>query len=969
LDSVVGFKLLRQEEVPLLQATFYESEHIETGAKWIHFACADENNQFAAIIPAVPSDETGAPHILEHCVLTGGSKRYPDAKSRGALRVGGVAAWTGWEYTWYFFGGKNHQDFLKRIDTDLDYLFEPLLQEETFWWQAHHLEFEDPQDPSTQLVIRGVIFNEQKGIFSLPLYVSWTEICRALLPGTPYALEHGGTSRTVPDLTWQGLKDFHARHYHPSNAHLLTWGDVPHEDVQAVLDDSLSRAPERPFERTIIPPIERFDSPRRHDAHLPISAGEDPAGKGMVLMGWVTAPATDPYEFLLYDLVADLLMGSPSAPLRHALASSGFGRSIAETFDRYGVRYRDLVLSLGLQDTDTSNADKIESLILDTLRKVVSDGVDSDVVDAAIHRLEFGRRTLRSSQGGEGSPTSLFIEFLNTPWINGGDPLPSVNLEADLARLDAKRKEGRPIEDWIQKWLIDNPHRSLVVLEADPGADVRLEDEERKRLADLKSRLDDAEKHQIVENAGRLQAFQEKRTVPPPVPDVQTIADEPTPAIPEALASIAGGVSVEAFPVRTNGITYLDFFVDVGGLPEELWDYLQLYALALIESAGKSSVLGDLSADVMVPVDGSGDRHRRYMRLGGRALERNQGELVTTLAALLKKEAFETDVVRRVINNALGPAEQGVFTDARGTGYIRRLAGSHVRESWSRLERIQGFAQLKRLRRLRSASDKEITGVVDKIASINEQIARRGLLEVFAAVSGEGVIRDLNGSLEDALSSLPEGGNAPGFFEDRLGPDAVIHEARTFGLPSAFNCEVIAIPGQDHPDTVAVLAAGSLMGRVNAMEVARKGTAYHAGCDPYSTGGSLTHWSGRDPNVARTFRAFAEGARRLREGEIKQDEFEVARFEISVIADLSETPPARARRVFLESRLDIDPTRHARFRKELASLTPDDVSRVAQQHLSSGGARATIASRESVEAARREGIEFQAVEGLSGGNE
>ena len=55
------FKTVRTEYVPVLQATFHEFEH-DTGAKHIHFACEDDHNSFAAIIPDVPTDETGAPH-------------------------------------------------------------------------------------------------------------------------------------------------------------------------------------------------------------------------------------------------------------------------------------------------------------------------------------------------------------------------------------------------------------------------------------------------------------------------------------------------------------------------------------------------------------------------------------------------------------------------------------------------------------------------------------------------------------------------------------------------------------------------------------------------------------------------------------------------------------------------------------------------------------------------------------------
>lgn len=965
-----GFKLLREEEVPLLQARFYESDHIATGAKHIHFLCDEQTYSFGSIIPAIPTNETGEPHILEHMVLSGGSKHYPDAASLGGLRLSGGGAWTGWEYTWYTFGGRYKEDYLKRIDSQLDFLFEPLLGEETFWHQAHHLEFEDPEDPSTPLRIRGVIFNEQKGIFSMPLYVTWTEIGRALFPGMPYELEHGGTASTTPNLTWDQLKDFHSRHYHPANAYFISWGDIPVGEIQERMDAALSRVPERPFERTLIPPLERFTESRLHHGRIPIAAGEDPKGRGIVVMAWVTASATDSYEFLLNDIVTEVLLGGPSAPLREALANSGLGKSVAETFDRLGLRYRDLTFCAGLQDVDPSDADKVESLIMETLEKVVKDGIPQLVLDAAVNKQEFRRRLLQSSQGSEGSPTSLFLEFINTPWVNGGDPLRQVKLEEDLARLEKDRESGRPIEDRIQKWLIDNPHRALVVLEADPGADLRMEEEERRTLEKLKATLSEDDKQQIIERTRRLRAYQEARSKLPDIPKAEAVAKPVEPPKLKPILSQASGVNVEAFAIRTNGITYVDLLADIGDLPEDLWDYLQIFSLAMGRAGAEgrssedmsayiSSATGGISAEVLVPVDGRGDKHRRLLRLGGRALERRQGDLVESLATLLRSAEFTGGLVRGVINGALSQAEQGVFTQA--TNYLRRLAGSHVRESWARRERLSGFTHLSLLRKLSQSSDSEFEDVAAKMELIRDLISRRGCLDVFVAASSEDAIEQLNPKLEKALSSLPEGGQPAGPFFDRLGEERLNNEARTFGMPAAFNCQVIAGPGQDHPDAVALSIACGLMGRYVAIEVVRKGTAYHAGCDASSDGGSIVGWSVRDPHISRTYRVLDEGAERLRKEPIDQTELNTILRSMSSMGELTEDSLRRARRLFMEPRSGLDPERIGRYRETVAKIKEEDIRRVAEEHLSTRGAKATLASAEMIEVARKEGVDFGVV--------
>jgi Zn-dependent M16 (insulinase) family peptidase len=46
---------------------------------------------------------------------------------------------------------------------------------------------------------------------------------------------------SLPDLTWEELKQFHAAHYHPSNARFYTYGNIPLERHLAHLGQYLDR--------------------------------------------------------------------------------------------------------------------------------------------------------------------------------------------------------------------------------------------------------------------------------------------------------------------------------------------------------------------------------------------------------------------------------------------------------------------------------------------------------------------------------------------------------------------------------------------------------------------------------------------------------------------------------------------------------------------------------------------------------
>ena len=961
-----GFTPVRVEELPLLQATAHEFVH-RTGARFIHFACEDESNSFAAIVPTTPTNEKGEPHILEHCVLNG-SKRYPDAKAAGAIHATGGGAWTGWDYTWYFHSSPSHPDFLKLVDLRCDSLFEPILAHETFLHQAHHLEFTEPSDPSTPLLYRGVIYNEQKGILGHPIAVGWFETCRALFPGHPYALEHGGTPRDVPTITWEQLKDFHARHYYPANAYFLSWGDVPLDDVLQTLDVALDRVPVREFAPVTFPEPPRLDAPVRHGGRIPIGSGEDPSGRTSVLVAWVGADAADPYESLLHDLLVEILRGTPTSPLPAALAASGLGSGVAETFDRYGVRFRRHTMATGLDGCDAEDAEAIEQVVLDVARRLADDGIDADAVDVALNRIEFRRRTLTGPQGNEGSPTSFWLDHVCTPWLCGGDPLAAANIEPFLERLARERADGTPLEDRLRAWFVDNPHRALVVIEPDPGADVRLEDEERQKLDAIAAAMSDEDKQAIIDQTSALGAFLEARSAAPAAPDPEKLkATRKEP--PEPMALEAAGVRVAAFPTRTNGITYVDLVSDIGSLPDELWDLTHLFTQAIVRAgaAGRAPsetealigvATGGVDAEVFVPVAGDGSGHLRLLRLGGRGLERRQDRLIGLLASLLRTATFTPDLLRSVIDAALSHAEQWVFIDA--PAYLGKLAGSRTRASSALLNRLDGFGQLLTLRRLAKASDAELNATIDRLVAIRDHVAQRGLLEVCVAASGKEAIDALLPSLERELAHVREGGTPPGPLSE-LVTSALTHEARTFGQPTAFNAEVWAVPTRAHPDGAAMVVGGMLAARHTRSEVTRKGTAYSASVDAFSVDGTFAGWSIRDPNVARTFAAFEGAVRKLRDGEIDEQELALAKLEAAIGSGLSGPPPGRARVAFIRAKAGFDLDAHRRFVEAVDALDAGTLQRAAQEHLSGPGARASLTSVEMAERAGAEGYGFDVI--------
>ena len=69
-----GFVVRRASAVDLMSSSALEFEHEATGLRLLHVSNDDVENLFSINFPTPPPDDTGIPHILEHCVLAGSRK-------------------------------------------------------------------------------------------------------------------------------------------------------------------------------------------------------------------------------------------------------------------------------------------------------------------------------------------------------------------------------------------------------------------------------------------------------------------------------------------------------------------------------------------------------------------------------------------------------------------------------------------------------------------------------------------------------------------------------------------------------------------------------------------------------------------------------------------------------------------------------------------------------------------------------
>ena len=225
-----AFEPVRQETIESLNITVEQFEHRATGAVHYHLASDNNENVFLVALRTVPEDSTGVAHILEHTALCG-SERFPVRDPffmmlRRSLNTF-MNAFTSSDWTAYPFASQNRKDFDNLLDVYLDAVFFSRLDPLDFAQEGHRVEFAEPGNADSDLVFKGVVFNEMKGAMSSVSSTLWHTLCEHLFPTSTYHYNSGGDPAHIPDLSYDQLKAFYRSHYHPSNAIFMTFGDIP----------------------------------------------------------------------------------------------------------------------------------------------------------------------------------------------------------------------------------------------------------------------------------------------------------------------------------------------------------------------------------------------------------------------------------------------------------------------------------------------------------------------------------------------------------------------------------------------------------------------------------------------------------------------------------------------------------------------------------------------------------------------
>lgn len=858
-----GFKFINQEKIKEIDTEVLRFEHEKTGAELLVLENDDDNKVFSVTFRTPPMNDRGVAHILEHSVLCG-SQKYPVKEPFVELMKGSLQtflnAMTFPDKTMYPVASRNRKDFHNLMNVYMDAVFFPRITPETFMQEGWHYELENPK---ADIVYKGVVFNEMKGVFSSPENVLDRYLAHSLFPKTTYGYESGGDPNSIPDLTYEEFKSFHQKYYHPSNSRIFLYGDGDTAEYLKFLNEGYLNRFERLEVDSQIKMQRRFSKPKRKEVVYAVSKEESLEKKVFVVVGLKLGRSTDVEHCLAMEILSHILLGTSAAPLRKALLESNLGTEvIGGGFDDNRV---ETIFAVGLKGAERDDEQKILDLIFHTLQDLAENGIGENQIKASVNTIDF---KLREANFG-GFPKGIIynIQALGS-WLYGSDPVGHLKYEAVMKKIKRKSQQGY-FEKLIRKHFINNNHRSVVVLTPQSGLNEKQEAKIRKALRKKKKSLSEKEVQSLVEKTQTLQELQAAPDLPETLATLPSLqlkdVEKKVPVFPCEIKK-QNSPKILFHDLFTNKIAYTQMCFNADRVPQDMVQYLPLLGRLVMSMGTNKRDYVEMAQQIGIHTGGISashfssvtlndrDRILSYLNFNGTALLEKSVELFDLYGELIHERNFgNSKRLVEIIRSAKANMEASIVPN--GNQYVlSRLQSYH-----SRLgkfdELTDGITYYRFLEQLLQRAEKDPAEVADKFQRVAQMVFTRDNLLANITCDAKGYSK-LEKKIVGLAEALPEGSGsaAPLNFESGAVNEAFITASTVQYVGKGANLYDLGFEFSGKFDALkAILRTGFLWDRVRV-----QGGAYGSSMSFDHYTGDFGLVSYRDPNLMETLAVYDE---------------------------------------------------------------------------------------------------------------
>lgn len=864
LTKLAAYEVIEQRKLDDLKSEGALLKHKKSGARVLLISNDDDNKVFNIAFRTPTKNSTGVPHIMEHTVLCG-SEKFP-AKDpfvelvKGSLNTF-LNAMTYPDKTVYPIASCNDKDFQNLMDVYMDAVLHPNIykHEEIFRQEGWSYQLEDKDG---ELSYNGVVYNEMKGAFSSPDGVLDRVILNSLFPDTTYANESGGDPDEIPNLTYEEYLDFHRTYYHPSNSYIYLYGDMDMAEKLEWLDREYLCKYDKIEVDSEIHLQKPFDAVRDLSMKYSVSSNEPLEDNTYLSYNKVVGTSLDRELYLAFQILDYALLSAPGAPLKKALMDAGIGKDITGSYDNSIYQP---IFSVVAKNANEDQKDEFVRIIESTLKKIVEEGMDPKALEAGINYHEFRYR--EADFGGYPKGLMYGLQIFDS-WLYD-ETKPFIHVEAlDTFAFMKKQVKNGYFEELIQKYLLDNPHGSIVTVLPEQGRTARLDAELHDKLQAYKASLSDAEIEKLVEDTRRLLEYQEEPSSQEelekiPMLEREDISREIAPVYNEEMT--LAGVPVVFHEIETNGIGYLDLMFDLSEVPAEQLPYVGVLQAVLGIIDTEHYDYGELFNEINVNTGGIGTSLELYPDVTKVKEKEFKATFEIKTKALYEKIPFALEMMQEILICSKLDDEKRlkeILSMNKSRMQARFLSSGHsasalramsYRSPISRFKDMtSGIEYYQNVSRMEEHFEKEKEELITILQSLVKTLFCRGNMMVSYTASREGLA-----GLENELEKL----NMALFDEQEAKPACVIRcEQKNEGFKTSSKVQFAAKAGNFIDAGESYTGALQILKVIMSYEylwvnIRVKGGAY--GCmSNFNRIGEGYFVSYRDPNLKKTLEVY-----------------------------------------------------------------------------------------------------------------
>ncbi|MDO4178306.1 MAG: insulinase family protein [Phascolarctobacterium sp.] len=873
-----GFKVLRYEYIDEIASHAYIMEHEKSGAKLLYLGNDDDNKVFNIAFRTPPADDSGIPHILEHSSLCG-SRKYHLKEPFVDLVKGSMNtflnAMTYPDKTVYPVASCNDKDFHNLMDVYLDAVFYPLIYQNpyTLRQEGWHYEIENPEG---DLSYNGVVYNEMKGVYSSPDAYLERAALRTLFPDNCYHYESGGYPEAIPTLTQEKFLNFHKTYYSPENSYIVLYGDM---DINATLEhidseylSNFTRTDALDFTVKVQAPSLKTQEVVETYA---VDTEEDLRGKTYHELSIVCSnKATDPLTTEALGIIEGVLLDTESSPLRRALLDAHVGTSVSGSFTSDLLQP---IFSIKISGSEMDQRDKFISTVYKTLQDITVNGLDKNLLEAALNSLEF---KLRESDFGPYPKGLMYSLGIFGVWLYDGDPFKSLRYEKDLAFL----REGlnnNYYESLIEQYLLDNTHKVIVSMLPDATKGEKEAQKESQKLAALKASMSKEELERYAFECNELHRLQaepdsEEARASIPVLKRSDIRREIRKLDKEITR--LGDSNVLYMNAKTNKIVYASMLFDITGISAELLPYAFMFVDVLGKFDTKCYSYQDIATNCIKYTGGlsfnlsasskvdDADVYKIYFKIKGKCLEKNLPKMLELLQNIGSETVFDNKArLKELLEDIKSDWDDNFFSRGQNIA-VARLYSYHSRAA--RVNELDYFSYYTLLKKLVENFDDEAEKIIGKLKEIlHICFSKRKFTLAYSC--DETAKENVREALLAYLNALP-------LVEGKDEPELLPAPGKDEGITTPGKVQYVVMGGDFAKLGYAYHGAMRVLEKILSYEylwtkIRIQGGAYGASAR-FNTNGLMVLTSYRDPQLSKTVDAYKELADWLENVDIPERE-------------------------------------------------------------------------------------------------